>query len=63
MRGSRFVSSDHKRFVLLFVVLSLALFIEAAAQAKPQYAAEIRRTSHGIPHITAKDYGRARKPS
>lgn len=27
------------------------------AQTKPRYDAEIRRTSHGIPHITAKDYG------
>lgn len=57
MRGLRFVSSGHKRSVLLLVVLSLTLFIAAAAQSKPQYTAEIRRTSHGIPHITAKDYG------
>ena len=38
-------------------LLCLTLLIETAAQSKPQYAAEIRRTSHGIPHITAKDYG------
>ncbi|MFN7927685.1 MAG: penicillin acylase family protein [Blastocatellia bacterium] len=35
--------------------LLFLFFIAVAAQ--PRYEAEIRRTSHGIPHITAKDYG------
>lgn len=29
----------------------------AIAQSKPTYSAEIRRTSHGIPHIIARDIG------
>ncbi len=32
-------------------------FTEMASQSKPRYEAEIRWTSHGIPHITAKDAG------
>ncbi|MBL8205265.1 MAG: penicillin acylase family protein [Blastocatellia bacterium] len=39
----------------LVVLCHLALVVAAIAQ--PRYQAEIRRTSHGIPHITAKDYG------
>lgn len=39
----------------LVVLCHLALVVAAIAQ--PRYEAEIRRTSHGIPHITAKDYG------
>lgn len=41
--------------VLLVFLVSLAG--EVSSQTKPAYSAEIRRTSHGIPHITAKDYG------
>ncbi|HEX4951622.1 MAG TPA: penicillin acylase family protein, partial [Blastocatellia bacterium] len=52
MQVSRFFSSDHKGLVLL-----LLFFIAACTQAQPRYEAEIRRTSHGIAHITAKDYG------
>ncbi|MFN0088375.1 MAG: penicillin acylase family protein, partial [Blastocatellia bacterium] len=40
----------------LFLAIS-AGFIDIASQSKPRYEAEIRRTSHGIPHITAKDPG------
>jgi acyl-homoserine-lactone acylase len=40
---------------LLTASLSLSLLVAASAQNG--YEAEIRRTSHGIPHITAKDYG------
>jgi acyl-homoserine-lactone acylase len=36
---------------------SVGAFFEQASQSGPRYQAEIRRTSHGIPHITAKDYG------
>ena len=57
MRVSQFISPGHKRSALLLALLGLALFAETMAQSKPRYAAEIRRTSHGIPHITAKDYG------
>ncbi len=39
--------------LLLGVVLSNNVF----AQSSPRYTVEIRRTSHGIPHITAKDVG------
>jgi acyl-homoserine-lactone acylase len=46
-------------FGFLFgLALSVApLLGETASQSKPRYSAEIRRTSHGIPHITAKDMG------
>ncbi|QQS45299.1 MAG: acylase [Acidobacteriota bacterium] len=43
----------------LTVVITLAATISTViiSQPKPRYEAEIRRTSHGIPHITARDYG------
>ena len=45
-------------FACLFLLLLVFAFVsETMAQAKPQYSAEIRRTTNGIPHITAKDYG------
>ncbi|NOT59358.1 MAG: hypothetical protein HOP19_03935, partial [Acidobacteria bacterium] len=40
----------------LLCLMSVLLFNIGIAQTK-KYSAEIRRTSHGIPHITAKDYG------
>ncbi len=40
----------------LTLLVSL-LAAEFASQSKPHYSAEIRRTSHGIPHITAEDMG------
>lgn len=39
------------------LALATALPTECAAQSKPRYAAEIHRSSHGIPHITASDMG------
>ncbi len=52
MHVSRFRSLAHP--ATLFFLL---LFIAATTQAQPRYEAEIRRTSHGIAHITAKNYG------
>ena len=34
-----------------------ALLINSSFAQSKKYSAEIRRTSHGIPHITVKDYG------
>lgn len=39
------------------LAFAAALLAEGAAQSRPRYAAEISRTSHGIPHITANDLG------
>lgn len=39
--------------IFITQILSVVIF----AQSTAQYSAVIRRTSHGIPHITAKDYG------
>ncbi len=56
-----YVSSNRKwsAFCLLCgsTILAALLLTEIASQSKPRYSAEIRRTSHGIPHITAKDMG------
>jgi len=57
----RFISSARTWFAF-GVLCGLALFgasvlTETASQSQPRYSAEIRRTSHGIPHITAKDMG------
>lgn len=41
--------------LVLFIAIFIPLFDSAGAQQG--YEAEIRRTSHGIPHITAKNYG------
>ncbi len=41
-------------FLMLLCLMSLGTVL---GQGQPRYEAEIRRTSHGIPHITAKDYG------
>jgi acyl-homoserine-lactone acylase len=61
MRVFRFASSRRK-WSAIGILCGLALFgallpYETASQSKPRYSAEIRRTSHGIPHITAKDMG------
>ncbi len=61
MRVLQFISST--RVWIAFVILcgiamsGASLMNGAASQSKPRYSAEIRRTSHGIPHITAKDMG------
>ena len=57
MHESRFISLKLKDSGLILLLLSFALLTATMAQSKPGYAVEIRRTSHGIPHITAKDYG------
>lgn len=41
----------------ILAVLVGPILLETVSQSKPRYEAEIRRTSHGIPHITARDYG------
>jgi acyl-homoserine-lactone acylase len=38
-------------------MLGAVMLFEMDSHSKPRYEAEIRRTSHGIPHITAKDEG------
>ncbi len=45
------------RFVCVLALSGAMLLTVIALQSKPRYSAEIRRTSHGIPHITAKDMG------
>jgi acyl-homoserine-lactone acylase len=61
MGASRFISSFRTwlSFGLLFgFALPIAPLLNgSASQSKPRYSAEIRRTSHGIPHIKAKDMG------
>lgn len=61
MRLLRFISSARTWFasgVLCgLALLGASLLTETASQSQPRYSAEIRRTSHGIPHITAKDIG------
>ena len=61
MRAMRFISSARTWLAVGFV-FGLALPVaqplkEPASQSKPRYSAEIRRGSHGVPHITAKDMG------
>jgi acyl-homoserine-lactone acylase len=61
MRALQFISSARTWLALGFL-FSLALPVGpplnvTASQSKPRYSAEIRRTSNGIPHITAKDMG------
>ena len=41
----------------VLALFAAVLIAETATQSKPRYEAEIRRTSHGIPHITARDWG------
>ena len=61
MRVMQFVSSGRTWFAFGFLcglgLLGAPPRTEIASQSKPRYSAEIRRTSHGIPHITAKDMG------
>ena len=61
MRVLQFISSARMWFAVGFLCGSALLgapsLTENASQSKPRYSAEIRRTSHGIPHITAKDMG------
>jgi acyl-homoserine-lactone acylase len=61
MRVLQFISSARTwlAFGFLFglALPTAPLLNETAAQSKPRYSAEIRRASHGIPHITAKDMG------
>jgi acyl-homoserine-lactone acylase len=61
MRSLQLISSARTWLALGFL-FSLALPVGpplnvTASQSKPRYSAEIRRTSNGIPHITAKDMG------
>ncbi|HEX8085537.1 MAG TPA: penicillin acylase family protein [Solirubrobacteraceae bacterium] len=42
---------------LTLLAILVALLIPAAAAAEDDYDVTIQRTDHGIPHITAKDYG------
>jgi acyl-homoserine-lactone acylase len=43
--------------LMLIALVGATLFNQAFSQSGPRYKAEIRRTSHGIPHITASDVG------
>jgi acyl-homoserine-lactone acylase len=45
------------RGILAAVAFAALLIAPSAAGAKGRYAAEIRRTQGGIPHIKARDYG------
>lgn len=40
-----------------FVLISLSALFAETPQSKVRYEAQVRRTSHGVAHITAKDYG------
>ena len=42
---------------ILILALGIAAFGQPSATTKVKYDAQIRRTSHGVAHITAKDYG------
>jgi acyl-homoserine-lactone acylase len=61
MRVLQFTSSARPwlafGFLFSFALPVALLLNEPVSQSKPRYSAEIRRTSHGIPHITAKDMG------
>ncbi len=60
MNASRVVSSARYKFVFAAccaLALLGALLPKTISLSKPRYSAEIRRTSHGIPHITAQDMG------
>ena len=60
MNASRVVSSARYKFVFAAccaLALLGALMPETTSLSKPRYSAEIRRTSHGIPHIMAQDMG------
>ena len=61
MRVSRFIAYGRTWSVLGllcgFSLLEAPQLTESTSQSKPHYSAEIRRTSHGIPHITARDMG------
>ena len=56
MFSLKFLKSASGRMVLAFLFGAL-LASYAFTQSTPRYSAEIRRTSHGIPHITARDVG------
>jgi acyl-homoserine-lactone acylase len=60
MRSFSVVSSiTLKSACAAFCALALfgALLTATVSFSRPRYEVEIRRTSHGIPHITARDYG------
>ncbi len=60
MKALRIVSSARHRFVftaLCALALAGALLPKTISFSKPRYSAEIRRTTNGIPHITAADMG------
>ena len=56
MFSLKFLKSASGRMVLA-VLFGALLASYAFTQSTPRYSAEIRRTSHGIPHITARDVG------
>ena len=60
MKAPRVVSSARRRFffaALCALALLGTLLPKTISLSKPRYSAEIRWTSHGIPHITATDMG------
>ena len=60
MKALRIVSSARHRFVftaLCALALAGALLPKTISFSKPRYSSEIRRTTNGIPHITAADMG------
>ena len=61
MRVLQFISSVRTWLTFGFLcgiaMAGASLMNGTASQSKPRYSAEIRRSSHGIPHITAKDMG------
>ncbi len=64
MSSQRPVQQNRRLRYLLLSTLIVAVFAAfvsvgalGTASAQKGYSAEIRRTSHGIPHITARDYG------
>lgn len=60
MKALRIISSARQWFVfasLCALALFGALLPPITSFSKPRYSAEIRRTSNGVPHITASDMG------
>ncbi|HMV86610.1 MAG TPA: acylase [Blastocatellia bacterium] len=47
----------HRVWLASLSVMLTAMLLTNVSFSQSQYSVEIRRTSHGIPHITAKDYG------
>lgn len=45
------------RRAIIFVLATASLAAPAHAQPRPRYDASVVRTTHGIPHVTARDHG------